>query len=138
MKPSPPWTVSRVQSCVATDSEVLLRPQRWCGAQHDVEKRWLRELVSEAAHDRDGCSGRIGEQNRTHREQIRVAPLHSVIRYRMACARMMGRFSFVTLHGGADAIVCDSSACVADAEPGAPWLRAGCGSAAFDSPSHAF
>ena len=39
--------------------------------------------------------------------------------------------------GGTDVIVHDPSARVAGAEPGAPWLRAGCGSAASDSPSHA-
>lgn len=40
---APPRTVSRMQSCVATDSEGLLRPCVGEGAQHDVEKRLVCE-----------------------------------------------------------------------------------------------
>jgi hypothetical protein len=39
MATAPPRTVSRLQSGVATDWEILLRPDVGEGAQHDVEKR---------------------------------------------------------------------------------------------------
>ena len=53
-------------------------------------------------------------------------------------AKRTRTFFLVTPHGDAGAIVHDSSARVVGVEPYAPWLRAGCGSAASDSPFHAF
>lgn len=100
-----------------------------------VQLRRTSDLMEERA--RDGSTVVVEEQNGTDRKPIRVSSRHSLIRHRMAVARMRARSPFVTPHGGAGAIVHDSSARVVGVEPGAPWLRAGCGSAASDSPSHA-
>jgi hypothetical protein len=40
---APPQAVSRLQPCVATDWEILLRPSPTLGAQQCVEKKLVRE-----------------------------------------------------------------------------------------------
>lgn len=62
---APPRTVSRLQSCVATDWGILLRPGVGEGRNNVLKRVVYASLVSESAHDRDSPSGRIEEQNRT-------------------------------------------------------------------------
>jgi len=81
---APPRTVSRLQPRVATDSEDVLRPGVGEGRNNMLGRGRCTRPVSESVHDRDGSSGRIEDQNRTDWEQIRVSPLHSTIRGRMA------------------------------------------------------
>ncbi len=55
-------TVSRMQSCVATDSERLLRPRLGEGRNTMLRRGWCVSPVSVAVHDRFGSSVRIEEQ----------------------------------------------------------------------------
>ena len=55
-------TVSRMQSCVATDSERLLRPRLGEGRKTMLTRGWCVSPVPVAVHDRFGSSVRIEEQ----------------------------------------------------------------------------
>lgn len=93
--------------------------------------------MSESVQDRDSSSreDRGAEQNWSGAEtSVTPSRLHSALD---GVCSDDGEILFVTQHGGADVIVHASSVYEFGAEPGAPWLRVGCGSGASDSPSHA-
>lgn len=64
---APPETVSRVQSCVATDWEILLRPCVSEGRNTMLRRGWWASPVSESVHGRLGFSRVIEEQSEGHR-----------------------------------------------------------------------
>ena len=59
---APPRTLSRVEPCVATDSEGLLRPRLGEGRNTMLRRGWCVSPVPVAVHDRFGSSVRIEEQ----------------------------------------------------------------------------
>ena len=64
MATAPPRTVSRLQSCVATDWEILLRPGVGEGRNNLLTKRSVRKsAVCEAIHGRLGFSRVIEERS---------------------------------------------------------------------------
>ena len=102
----PPQTVSRLQSCVATDSEELLRPGVGEGHTTILRRGRCANLLCEAAQDCNGSSAWIEEQNRTDWEQMRVSPFQRFVRHQRAFARMIARCSFVVPQKGADVPSC--------------------------------
>jgi hypothetical protein len=63
---APPRSVSRVQSCMATYSECLLRPRVGEGRDTMLRRGRCASLVSEAVHGRLGSSRVIKEQSEGH------------------------------------------------------------------------
>jgi hypothetical protein len=61
---APSLTMSRLQSCVATDSEDVLRPGVTEGRNTILRRGRCASPVSESVHDRNGASGRVEEQKR--------------------------------------------------------------------------
>ena len=57
---APSRTMSRLQSCVATNREIQLRPGVGEGRNTVLTRGCYASLVSESVHDRGGSSARIG------------------------------------------------------------------------------
>lgn len=74
MATAPSRTVSRLQSCVATDWEILLRPRVGEGRNTMVRRVWYASPVSESVHARLSSSKVIEEQNEEHHPEGEQPP----------------------------------------------------------------
>jgi len=87
---APPRMVSRLQPCVATDSEDLLRPRLGEGRNNVLRRscahvRCLRPCMIGSA-----LPLKIEEENGSDQVSIRISSCHRVIRHRMVRERPLG------------------------------------------------